>query len=231
MLTTAAHAQDDGPAVDKSRYSLFNPTPRELWRPMSADRPDFTESPYTVDAGAVQIELSFIDYARNGDEETWMVAPVNLKLGLLNDVDLQFVFDPYINADDGAQTRQGFGDTQFRLKINLWGNDGGDTAFAFMPFIQIPTASDDLGSDHVEGGFIFPFATDLAEGIGFGLMFEADFVYDHVDEGYDIDFVGTGVLGFDMTDELGRYVEGIGIASTAPMWTSVASSASARPTL
>ena len=162
----------------------------------------------------MQLELSFFDYAKNGDADAWTVAPANLKLGLLNNVDLQFVFDPYVYEDDGAQTRDGFGDTQFRLKINLWGNDGGDTAFAFMPFIQVPTASDDLGSDHVEGGLIFPFATDLAEGVGLGLMLEADFVYDDSDNGYDTEFIATGVLGFDVTDEFGLYVEGIGITST-----------------
>ncbi len=214
LFAALARAQDAAPATDKSQYTLFDPTPRELRRPMSADRPDFTESPYTVDAGAVQIELSFIDYAKRGDDEAWTVAPANVKLGLLNDVDLQLVFDPYINADDGMETREGFGDIQLRLKMNLWGNDGGDTAFAFMPFIRIPTASDDLGSDHVEGGLIFPFATDLAEGVGLGLMFETDFVYDEMDDGYDTEFIGTGVLGFDVTDELGLYVEGIGIAST-----------------
>ncbi len=151
LAVVAMPVKAQPPPTDKSRYSLLDPTPRELWRPLSADRPDFTESPYTVDAGAVQLELSFVDYAKNGDADVWAVAPANLKLGLLNNVDLQFVFDPYVYEDDGAQTRDGFGDTQFRLKINLWGNDGGDTAFAFMPHIQVSTALDDLSSDHVEG--------------------------------------------------------------------------------
>ena len=132
IFVMPGHAQTT--SVDKSPYSLLNPTPRELRRPMSADRPDFTESPYTVDAGAVQLEMSFFDYAKNGDAEAWTIAPANLKLGLLNDVDLQFVFDPYVHADDGAKTHDGFGDMQLRLKINLWGNDGGETAFGFMPF-------------------------------------------------------------------------------------------------
>jgi len=208
-----ALAEDDL-SPDKSGYSLFNPTPRELWRPLSADRPDFTESPYTVDAGAVQIESSFIDYTGNGDQHSFSIGPTNIKIGLLNNVDAQFVFEPYIQSNDGNETRGGIGDTQFRLKVNLWGNDGGDTAFAIMPFIKLPTASGNLGNDHVEGGLIFPFSTELAEGVGLGLMFEADFVYDEADDGYDTEFITTGVLGFDVTDTLGMYVEGIGIAST-----------------
>lgn len=198
---------------DKSEYTLFNPTPKALWRPMAADRPDFTESPITVDAGAVQIEMSFIDYAKAGSDHSWTVAPVNIKLGLLNDVDLQFVYNPYSQVNEAGTTTSGFGDDiQFRLKINLWGNDGGDTAFAFMPFITLPTGSDD--DKHVEGGMIFPWGTDLCEGVGLGLMFETDFVYDVAESGYDTDFIGTGVLGFEMTEKIGTYIEGIAIEST-----------------
>ncbi len=201
---------------DKSTYSLARPTPRHLWRDLSADRPDFTESPYTVDAGAVQLEMSFFDYAKNGDADTWTVTPLNLKVGLLNHVDLQFVFDTYVRQDDGSVDEDGVGDMQLRLKINFWGNDGGDTAFAFMPFIKVPTASDDLGNDHVEGGVIFPFATELADGIGLGLMFEIDFVFDPNDDTFDTEFVATLAVGFDVTDQIGVYIEGIAMTSTDP---------------
>ena len=36
---------------DKSSYNLFNPVPENLMRDLSPDRPDVTESPFTVDAG------------------------------------------------------------------------------------------------------------------------------------------------------------------------------------
>ncbi len=212
LLATPAFAQTTH--ADKSQYTLVNPTPREQWRPMSADRPDFTESPYTVDAGAIQIELSFVNYAQDSGDQAWSFAPVNLKIGLLNDVDLQLVLNPYTHAQSEDEDHDGFGDLQFRLKINLWGNDGGSTAFAVMPFIKLPTASDALGNDRVEGGLIFPFATETTERIGLGLMFETDFVYDDEDDGYDLDLIATGVLGFDLTDDHGLYLEGIGISST-----------------
>ncbi len=205
------------PGIDKSGYSILDPTPRDCWRPMSADRPDFTESPYTVDAGAVQLEMSFFDWARDGGNDAYALAPFNLKIGLLNDVDLQLILVPYRYEDAaGGGSNDGFGETQVRLKINFWGNDGGTTAFGFMPFITAPTASDDLGSDNVQGGLIFPFAMDIAEGVGLGLMFETDFVHDAADDAYDTEFITTAVVGFDLTDELGAYVEGIGIASTDP---------------
>lgn len=60
---------------DKSSYSLLNPTPRELMREMSTDRPDATESPYTVDAGHFQAELSFFDFSRSDEGRVRIHSP------------------------------------------------------------------------------------------------------------------------------------------------------------
>ena len=225
LLSAGQAAVAHQEAEDKSGYDLFNPTPRNLMRNLSADRPDVTESPITVDAGHVQVELSFLDYRRddrnsdNTEFEAWTVGATNIKFGLLNNVDLQFVFDAYTDeeTDDKAagtaSSAKGFNDIQFRLKINLWGNDGGETAFAVMPFIQLPAGSDELSSDHVEGGLIFPFATQLSDGWGLGLMAEVDWVFDEDDGDYDTEFVHTAVLGHDIMGPLGGYVESIGIIS------------------
>ena len=70
VAAVPASAQD----VDKSQYNLFNPTPRDLWRPLSADRPDITESPITVDAAAVQLETSFFVYAHDSANDNGAAA-------------------------------------------------------------------------------------------------------------------------------------------------------------
>jgi len=101
----AAFAQraQEMPSADKSEYHLFNPTPRELWRLLSADRPDLTESPYTVDAGAVQLEMSFVEFAfddtRSGTSTELSIAPTILKLGLTNNTDIQFTCNPFVRDD------------------------------------------------------------------------------------------------------------------------------------
>jgi|SRR5687768_8702462 len=205
-------------ADGKSSFTLFNPTPRELMREMSTDRPDTTESPYTVDAGHVQVELSFIDYTRDdsddGDFEALSLFPTNFKLGLLNNADLQFVFEPYVREEFDDSDVDGFGATQIRFKLNLWGNDGGATALALMPFVQFPTADDDFGAtDHVEGGLIVPLAISLPHEWNLGLMAEIDAVRDDADEDYGAQFVHTATAGHDIAGELAGYVEYIGIAS------------------
>src|SRR5712691_9455726 len=60
MLAIAAGVEPPSagnPAVDKSVFHLFNPTPAEHLRAMYWDGPGATESPYTVDAGHFQIEF------------------------------------------------------------------------------------------------------------------------------------------------------------------------------
>ncbi len=214
----------DGGANDKSGYHLFNPTPRELMRPMSADRPDATESPITVDAGYVQVELSFVSFTHddvNGVKtDAWTVFDTNVKVGLLHNVDVQFVFSAYNEQEtdtSGLPTTMvnGFGDLQIRLKINLWGNDareGESTAFGVMPFIKVPTGTQ-MSNDKVEGGFIWILGWDVAENWGLGFQAEIDFDFDPIDNGYDTSFLHTVVLGFDVVGPVGAYVEYVGVAS------------------
>jgi hypothetical protein len=217
--TSVTRGQSDGPGTDKSHYTLFNPTPRALMREMSTDRPDTTESAYTVDAGHVQVESSFVDYTRDdddgGDFKALSVLPTNLKIGLTNNMDLQLAFEPYVREEFEGDSIDGFGATQLRLKINLWGNDGGDTALAVMPFLQFPTEDDDFGAtDHIQGGVILPLAVALPNEWSLGVMAEFDAVRDGADEDYEVQFVHTATVGHDIVGDLAGYIEYIGVTDT-----------------
>ncbi|HEX8486482.1 transporter [Sphingomonas sp.] len=186
-------------------------------REMSTDRPDKTESPYTVDEGRFQFELDFATYTRDRAEgvldETYAIMPVNLKYGIGRDTDLQVIVEPYLRriATDGRagarDTTDGFGDVTVRLKHNLWGNDGGGTALGIMPFVRLPTNSADLGSRKAEFGVIVPLAIKLSESIDLGLMTEVDMVEDDDARSYRASFVNSATLGFSLTDRLGLYTE------------------------
>jgi hypothetical protein len=215
--TSPAFAQ----AADKSEYSLTNPTPREALRELSTDRPDKTESPYTVDAGHLQIELDFATYTRDIDRsegqnlrsDTFGIAPVNFKLGLTNDSDIQLLVDPYVRqtvknrAGRTTERTSGFGDVTLRLKHNLWGNDGGATALALMPFVKLPTARRGIGNGAVEFGLIVPLAIEVADGLGIGLMTEIDVLEESDGKGYAPTFINSATMSVDLTDRLGAYTE------------------------
>lgn len=218
ITATAAFAADATP--DKSQFHLFNPTPPALMREMATDRPDKTESPYTVDAGHFQIEMDLATYtydkhnpARDGTiVRTWNIAPINFKVGLLNNVDAQFIVQPhtYVHTSDpaaGVSKQRGFNDFLVRVKWNLWGNDGGDTAFGLMPYMKLPTNQDQLGNRSVEGGLIAPFAMELPAGWSMGLMPQLDIVRDTASSGYHPEFVSTITFGHDIVGDLAGYVE------------------------
>jgi hypothetical protein len=208
---------EEAERVDKGGFSFFHPTPVALMREMSLDRPDKTESPFTVDAGHIQVEMDMARYTHDETDgvttTTWNVAPVNFKVGLLNYADLQFVFDDYlhIRRDEpgtSAITQAGVGDLATRLKVNLWGNDGGRTAFAVMPFVKWPTSTDGLGNNSVEGGIILPLAVEgLPAGFSVGAMTEVDVLRDETGDGYHPSFVNTITLNHDLVGPLGVYVE------------------------
>lgn len=216
------------PATDKSGYHLFNPTPADAMREMSTDRPDKTESAYTIDAGHFQIESDLVSYSHDHDRsgggntvtDAWSVAALNLKAGLLNWMDLQLMVDSFnhVSTRDrqaGTKVHQsGFGDITTRLKMNVWGNDGGSTALAVMPFVKAPTNQDRLGNDKVEGGIIIPLAVELPAGWAMGVMTEFDFVRNSRDTGYSTDFVNTITFGHDIVGRLGGYVEFFSLVSS-----------------
>ena len=204
-LALLAAAQDVAPA---------RPTDR---RELSTDRPDKTESPYTVDGGRFQIEMDVATYTRDREggirTETVGVAPINVKYGLDRATDLQLIVQPYLRrtvADrrlGARETVDGVGDTTVRVKRNLWGDDGGRTAFALMPFVTLPTATDGLGAGKVEFGLIAPLAIALSDRIGLGLMTELDVVGQGDGTGHRASFVNSATIGVALTDRLGMYTE------------------------
>lgn len=216
-LKTAVAAAGFSTPPDKTAFNLFNPVPDALMRELSPDRPDKTESPYTLDAGHFMLEMDFANYtyARLDGITTkaWNIAPFNIKAGLFNNVDVQFVFDNYeqIHTKDGinrtSSTQSGFGDFTTRLKINLWGNDGGPTAFALLPFVKLPASTDNPGNDAVEGGVIFPLAVKLPAGFDLGLETAVSCLRDDDGRNYHADFIHSLTLDHAIIGNLSGYVE------------------------
>ncbi len=215
--------------VDKAGYSLFRPTPRDLMRDLAADRPDITESPYTVDAGHFQVEMDFLratfdrDQSAGGDlrSSVWEFGSINLKVGLLNRVDLQTVLEPQIRSrredrlTSTLDKASGFGDVQTRLKVNLWGNDSGRTSLGIMPFVKWPLSSSGLRNGKTEGGLVVPLAVDLGHSWSLGIMTEVDFVADG-GGGHDTEWLNTLTVGRNLTSKLGMYVEWTALTGSAP---------------
>jgi hypothetical protein len=191
-------------------------------RELQPDRPDETENPHTVDAGHFQLEMDFVNFTYNksgsATANAWNIAPFNFKLGLLNNVDLQFEYDSYIHVHTRshgfATTQSGFGDFTTRVKINLWGNDGGETAFALLPYVKFPTSTGHIGNGAVEGGIILPLSIELPAGFEFAMEASAGIFQNNSGHGRHAECIGSASLDHAIVGNLSGYVEFFADVST-----------------
>lgn len=165
-------------------------------RELSTDRPDTTESPYTVDAGHFQIEAEIASWTRDRSHSETALGQINFKYGLDDFTDLQWISPTHCWTDDGGE---GWGNVQIRLKRNLWGNDAGDTALAVMPYAELPTGDEAFGADRLQGGLIIPFAFSHGDW-GFGLQGQIDRAYDNERNAHHWEFMGSATASHPVSD-------------------------------
>jgi hypothetical protein len=209
--------------ADKSQYWLFNPTPDRLLRDMTTDRPDLTESPFTVDAGRIQIESNVFGYTRSRPDEegavtdTYEYAITNIRIGVTSDTEINVVWQPH----GSARTRQrdplgtlrdaGIGGLDIRAKVNLWGNDTFErtgTALALLPFVTLPTdRRNGVSPEFTEGGLVVPYALGLSEKIGLGLNAGVVYLKEEASSGYHAEYLASAALSYEWSDKLGTYYE------------------------
>jgi hypothetical protein len=216
LIASGTWAQE-APAPDKSGFNLFNPVPEYSMRDLSPDRPDATESPFTVDAGHYQLEMDFANFTHDKTggitTKTWEAGDFNLRIGLFNQLELSLIFDNYlqVHTDDRvtgtSMTQSGVGDFTSRLKINLWGDDGGRTAFGLLPYVKFPTSTDGLGNNAVEGGMIFPLAVSLPHDFDLSLETAASLMKNNDNGGYHEEFIASASLDHQIIGKLNGFVE------------------------
>jgi hypothetical protein len=210
-------------AQDKSQYTLLNPTPDHLLRDMTTDRPDVTETPFSVDAGHVQIESTVLGFARSRRDilgaitETFELAVTNVRFGLTHNLEAGFVWQPYglvhIHGGPGGDTRlSGIGGLELRAKLNLWGNDTftkpGASALALFPFAVLPTdRHNGISPDFAEAGLIVPYALKLAEKLSLGINAGATWVKAEAGSSYHAEYLASASLGVEWSETLGTYYE------------------------
>jgi hypothetical protein len=210
--------------ADKNQYWLFNPTPDRLLREMTTDRPDITESPFTVDAGHVQFETTLVGYARSAPDQERTVtdefefATTNMRIGITNSAEIDLVWQPYgtvrIRQADPLRIfdQSGIGRLNFRAKVNLWGNDSfekpGATALALLPFVMLPTdRHNGISPEFVAGGIIVPLAVKLSEKWEITLNGGLAHLREDAESGYHTEYFASASFSYDWSEKFGTYYE------------------------
>jgi hypothetical protein len=156
-----------------------------------ADRPAKANATCTVPTGHWQIETSAIDWTRTKDsgsrtDVTSLGASV-LKLGLTDSSDVEVGWAPYIRVRSpdatGHATVSGMGDLVVRYKRRITRSDA-PVQVGVIPFVELPTAHQDIGNGKVEGGLAAPVSFSLAPAISLTLGPELDLLSDADGHGY-----------------------------------------------
>lgn len=212
-LVAGSHPADSVKAL-KQTYSLRRAVPKALMREMATDRPDVTESAYSVDAGHFQLETDLVRLTRQQmggitDHEIDF-NDVNLKVGLNRTTDLELVINSFLirrESDQPGQQLRSLSAFTLRLKRNLWGNDGGKTALSLIPFVKLPIGPPTGEKKAWEGGIVTPFAWQLPQDWTLGSQLQATLNYDSPRQTYYLQVAPTLTVGHDIYRRLGGFVE------------------------
>jgi hypothetical protein len=110
-------------------------------------------------------------------------------------------------ASVASSTLWGIGNTFVRSKINLWGNDGGDTAAAVIPYVKVPSAPIGIGNGAVEGGLLGPIGFSLPNSFTLLLVPEVDVLKDSIRSSYHGNYVLDVNLSREVIKNVTAYVE------------------------
>lgn len=191
-------------------------------RPFRPDRPDDTDSPFTVEPGNVQIETNFGLWSReprgaDGTRgERFEVGETNLRIGLTSALEANIVVQPWGRSREshGARWRSGAGALTLGAKYNVFGNDRGETALGIFPFVSIPLdRSSGIGPDDVEYGVLVPYAVELGDKWSIGLNAGVTMRRPEAGRGYRASVPLTASLEFEASERLSAFYELAGEAN------------------
>lgn len=204
-----------GQQTPQQHYHLFRPVPKQAMRELETDRPDVTESPFTVDAGHFQYETDLLRFERERDEQTyqkkWVFNQANLKLGLSGTTDIQAVLQTYgkLTEEDLSQgsktTSKGIGELTFRIKQNLLGTYHGNFAMAVIPYLTFPTSKIE-DQPRYEYGLLLPMQLKLPGEWKLGFQLEADRLKDKYENSMHTELLQT----VSISHEIIKGLDGIG---------------------
>lgn len=208
LVALSAFSQTENDSLAE-KYNLFHAFPGEQMRDMETDRPDVTESPYSVPAGHFQFEsdLYRADRIKYSQENIvhHSINFANYKIGLNGSTDLQFVCETFYkekNVETGQISyRGGLEELVIRLKKNIVHKPR--MALAIMPYVEIPFHQQNF----YNFGIIIPYSYKINDDWTFGAQIETEFYYYCPDRKLLPQFLCSWTFGRDLTRRLGFFLE------------------------
>lgn len=205
---------------DSAHFSWRKPVPRHRLRELQPDRPGVTDTPFTVDAGHVQLEMDALRLVNSGPDDDarreWQVGSSVVKLGLSRRTAVQVELPLYRikkeqpRATGGSSERAtGFGDVSLRVKHNFLGDaQDGSFAAALTGFVRLPSGGA-VGSGAPEYGLVLPTDIELSDQANLEIQLETDLLYDREQAQRYLHLMPSAALEYDFTKKLGLITEAV----------------------
>lgn len=175
------------------------------------DRPDFTESSFTILPGRLQIESGFTQEWTASSSRSFSAPELLLRIGMAKNLEARFGLPNYGWAREGALSEEGFGATYLGFKLQL-GPLGGGWDSALIPAITFPARS---GSESTTPELKAVWATAVGAYSLTGMTAAS------WPEAGAMEWLQTVSLGIPIASRLGAFVEGVaGVSrSSRPAYT------------
>jgi len=177
---------------------------------IDTDRPDQTESAFTVPRHWLQFEAGFSRQQNNSTEKEYLVPGLLSKYGLSKRVELRLITTLQIDADNTGNTKsvtRGFAPVEAGAKIALWEEKQWLPKTSLIFHVGIPAlAAKQFRPDNVPVNFRFTMQHTLSEKISLGYNAGAEWTGDsNIPE-----WVYTLTTGYNITEKWYSYIEAFG---------------------
>ena len=186
------------------------------------DRPDQTESAYTVPAGLCQLEAGWgYGELRNADTQTTFQSfpQALLRIGLNKIFELRLGIPGFeIDREDsvtGRSSSRGLADATLGFKTVFVEENGIRPQAAFLGTLIVPSGDSDFSSDRFDPAFRFVFSNTLSSRLSLGYNLGVLWLTEP-DQAGELDtlslFDWTVALGISATDRVGVFLEAFGVS-------------------
>ena len=105
-----------------------------LYSQISTDRPNQTESPFTLPLGHIQIETGI------SIEDSQSNINTLFRIGIINGIEVRLNTNYLMNDNITALKKSSFSDFEVGAKFKIWGESNDKTKIGFLSHLSIPSA-------------------------------------------------------------------------------------------
>ena len=196
------------------------------------DRPDETESPFSVAPGSVQIEMgwSYVNADWDGSESrTHQVPGTVVRIGAVRGLEARLGFAGWrhreVTSSAGTETRSGAGPLRLGAKIQFNRGQGMTPTVGLLGALILPTAAEGLGPKRVDPTFRVAVAHEASNVVAIGYNLGLRWLSVEAVTGEtstQLEGIYTLAFGFTLTERLGAFAEAFGALALSDDAVSVA---------